>query len=1156
MRKNEITNHLLVRLLLLVFMVGGVGWTASAQYCLPTYNSQCSSGDYIDVFEFSNINQQATGCGALNANNYIDYSATIIADVIAGNNYIAKCKPGPTWGQYFVLLIDLNKDQDFDDPGEFFDIGYADGGDSISTPINIPCGVTGDTTRMRLMCRYFTTPLTQADVCATGLSFGEVEDYTIVIERPTVNATISELLSPVTSCGLDSNENVTACVINCGLDTITTGTICYTLNNGTPICEPISVPIAPLDTLCYTFSASINLSATGAYDFDAYVTVPGDTFPQDDSLIGIIVDNIPVITTLPYVEDFDNNNGGWITEGNPTSWEWGAPNNIFISGPASSPNAWVTGLTSLYNPDEVSFLISPCFDMSNLTNDPFVAFSHIYNTDGFGDDGWLELTTDAGATWSKVGTASTGNNWYNDINTNTWNGNSTPNFGQWRTADHPLTGAAGSGDVRVRFVMDVDAFTEFEGFGVDDFAIRDTIWNTGVVAFGDPSNGCLLSATEPISVDVTNFGTHTVTNLSVCIVVDGAAPVCETITTPIAPGATFTYNFTATADLSTLGPHSLVSYTSFALDSITDNDTTAIPITNFPVENNFPFLETFDSGPTSWISDGAFDTWELGTPNKTVIQGAASAPNAWVTGTVGPQPYQNESDNWVESPCFDMTNIQAPWVAAQVWWNSEFSWDGVVLEYSTDGGSVWAEIGTVNDPINWYNDSTVNGLVAAGLSGNGWCGRISTNNGSNGYIQASHDIGFLGGLPSVRFRFHFGSDFSVNDDGFAFDNFGIGELPVVNLGSDTIVCDSLVLSPTLTPGRFLWSNQDTTPSITIDSTAQVILTYTNDIGLQGRDTINVEVNTTPPVSLGPDQNVCAGDTLVLSLDSTVYPQSTWTGNVTGPTFGISTSGTYDVSVTDSVGCTSTDTILATIVPLPTPNLGADTTVCTGDSICLDPGCPPTHTFVWSNGATAPVICPTIVSGYWVICTDSNNCSASDSIILTPGPAAPAAIGAFDTTSCPTISFTDNSTGTVNSWSWDFGDNNTSTMQNPTNNYQMAGNGSYTVTLIVDNQCGTDTTTFQVDINCIVSIGSGLDNQLYVWPNPNNGLFRIETVLSGNDPVKLEIVDLAGKVIHQRNYEFASGNFNEEVNLGDAAQGVYFIRFDVGGKVQIEKIVVE
>jgi hypothetical protein len=394
------------------------------------------------------------------------------------------------------------------------------------------------------------------------------------------------------------------------------------------------------------------------------------------------------------------------------------------------------------------------------------------------------------------------------------------------------------------------------------------------------------------------------------------------------------------------------------------------------------------------------------------------------------------------------------------------------------------------------------------------------------------------------------------DDGFAFDNFAIAELPVVNLGADTVVCDSVVLNPGFTGGKYLWSTSDTTPTLTVTSSATVTLTYTSIYGLIGRDTINVSVNPTPTVDLGPDRNVCTGDTLVLSLDPNVYPSATWTGNVTGSSYGISTSGTFTVAVVDSVGCPSTDTIVTTLVAIPTPNLGPDTTLCVGDTLCLDPGCPPTHTFIWSNAATTPTICTSIVSGYWVICTDSNNCSAADSIILTPGPAAPVAAGIADTTNCPTIQFNDNSTGTVGSWSWDFGDGNSSNAQNPTNNYQPSGNGTYTVTLIVDNQCFSDTTTFNVDIACLVAIGEGLDNQLYVWPNPNQGQFRIETVLSGNAPVRLEIVNLQGQVVYEHDYQYASGSFTEEVKLNNAAKGVYFIRFDVGGDVKMEKIVVD
>ena len=55
-----------------------------------------------------------------------------------------------------------------------------------------------------------------------------------------------------------------------------------------------------------------------------------------------------------------------------------------------------------------------------------------------------------------------------------------------------------------------------------------------------------------------------------------------------------------------------------------------------------------------------------------------------------------------------------------------------------------------------------------------------------------------------------------------------------------------------------------------------------------------------------------------------------------------------------------------------------------------------------------------------------------------------------------IVFTDQSTNTPTSWSWDFGDGGTSTVQNPTHTYNTEG--TYTVSLTVSNAYGNDTET--------------------------------------------------------------------------------------------------
>jgi PKD repeat protein len=63
-----------------------------------------------------------------------------------------------------------------------------------------------------------------------------------------------------------------------------------------------------------------------------------------------------------------------------------------------------------------------------------------------------------------------------------------------------------------------------------------------------------------------------------------------------------------------------------------------------------------------------------------------------------------------------------------------------------------------------------------------------------------------------------------------------------------------------------------------------------------------------------------------------------------------------------------------------------------------------------------------------------------------------------------VNFTDVSTGSagITSWSWDFGDGTTSTLQNPTHTYTAAG--TYDVSLTVNGSADTETKTGYISVN--------------------------------------------------------------------------------------------
>lgn len=111
----------------------------------------------------------------------------------------------------------------------------------------------------------------------------------------------------------------------------------------------------------------------------------------------------------------------------------------------------------------------------------------------------------------------------------------------------------------------------------------------------------------------------------------------------------------------------------------------------------------------------------------------------------------------------------------------------------------------------------------------------------------------------------------------------------------------------------------------------------------------------------------------------------------------------------------------------------------------------------------------------------------------------------------TVRFTDESTGDITSWYWDFGDGSTSTLRHPTHTYTKKG--TYTVTLTVENRYGTATTTknnlITTDVNPVVDFAA--DQQ------------------KGAAPFTVNFTDLSGGSPNQWRWEFGDGRSSIQKN---------------------------
>jgi len=272
----------------------------------------------------------------------------------------------------------------------------------------------------------------------------------------------------------------------------------------------------------------------------------------------------------------------------------------------------------------------------------------------------------------------------------------------------------------------------------------------------------------------------------------------------------------------------------------------------------------------------------------------------------------------------------------------------------------------------------------------------------------------------------------------------------------------------------------------------------------------------------------------------------------------SIAGNYTISAGTNISTdinTSNDDLLNfafTVNTLPNVTIVGPSIVsaCNGDSI----GFTATNAvgYSWNVGGSSANVNVLVNNTMLVIVTgtDAIGCSNKDTVTINgvtlPKPAA----GFTSSINNFTVTFADTSHDAT-SWNWNFGDGNTSILQNPANTYSTSN--SYHVVLIASNVCDSD--TFEIDINVVGIEERLLEQSTEVYPNPATDNFTIHFINQSLQPRFIKLTNSIGQCAFVTTVDKKNPN-NLSYDISSLTHGVYVleIKFDQG--ILHKKIMIE
>jgi hypothetical protein len=420
--------------------------------------------------------------------------------------------------------------------------------------------------------------------------------------------------------------------------------------------------------------------------------------------------------------------------------------------------------------------------------------------------------------------------------------------------------------------------------------------------------------------------------------------------------------------------------------------------------------------------------------------------------------------------------------------------------------------------------------------------------------------------------------------------------PYISISGLTEFCqgDSVILSVTNTPGyTYEWKKDGGAVGLNSSKyTANqsgiynVTVTNANNCSVNSTNSVNIKVNDSPSagnISLSGQPAFCEGGSVTLSVPQTagyIYNWRNESGLITGATsnsYTATTTGTYELEITNTSGCTArTSPVSITVNKSPVKPVLVPANYTEGECPGLDPvrlnadQAVAGYHYLWYKDGL-PRLKDTLSyldlyeKGLYKLEADMIGCKVESDIFTVDFPDAPSKPLLY--VRGPVVWYMASSNNKASYYRWY---RNDELISGANKNIYVANKtlGTYKVAIGNESECYTfsdevtipvtksEMTYFNIPAEYLIGEDDNSLGDIRIYPSPTTGLFTIEMDNDILGELNIEIITEQGKAIRNIRSEKVAEHYRTEIDLSSQPKGVYFIKLKIDEYFATKKVIIE